>query len=147
MCTSGTTYCPFDPHWRMFIILISWCRQSKQFKLHVLISFSGRCFNCLNMPFISRSKLLARAELSLLTKSTTTDTCRDPYKFNPFQTTNFNEVHPIMSWFIITKYNDIKHNTLDCLYQQCYVFWSFSQTIIRHKHTDTYILDICFIRH
>ena len=72
-----------------------------------------KVFHSLSMPFISCSMLLARPEHSLLTKSTTTDTCRDPCKPNPVHTTNFNEVHPIMSWFNITKYIAIQHNTRD----------------------------------
>jgi len=28
----------------MFIVLIAWCRQWRQFKLYVLISFFARCF-------------------------------------------------------------------------------------------------------
>jgi len=50
----------------------------------------GKVFHSLSMPFVSCSMLLARPEHSFLTKSTTTGTCRDPYKPNPVHTTNFN---------------------------------------------------------
>jgi hypothetical protein len=109
-----------------------------------------KVFHSLSMPFVSCSMVLARPEHSLLTKSTTTDTCRDPCKPNPVHTTNLSEVYHIMSWFGITKYIATQLNTLDCCNNICYMFRSVSQTIIRHKNTylkHIHVLDMYFIRH